>query len=161
MPTYRANLDRLAATGLPIQVTELDVDGTEDAVQLAGMQKIFPIYWEHPAVTGVTLWGYKQFSHWRQAQGAWLVWSQAGSEGAERPAMQWIHKYVNNNRPNVLATSFCVAGSAANGSTVGTVAAPPIRIRARCSRSGAPKSRGIYAGANGNGCSASMPATAC
>ena len=70
------------AADLPIHVTELDVDGTEDAVQLAGMQKIFPMYWEHPAVTGITLWGYKQNSHWRNAQGAWLVWSQAGSEGA-------------------------------------------------------------------------------
>ncbi len=123
MPTYRANLDRLAARGLPIHVTELDVDGTEDAVQLAGMQKIFPIYWEHPGVTGITMWGYKQFNHWRNAQGAWLVWSQAGSEGAERPATQWIHRYVNNTLPTLGLRQFPLAGSSANGTVVGTVSA--------------------------------------
>ena len=124
MPTYRANLDRLAGLGLPIQVTELDVDGTEDDVQLADMQKIFPIYWEHPAVTGITLWGYKQFNHWRQAQGAWLVWSQAGSEGAERPAMQCIHRYVANNRADDLSYQiFYVSGSAPTARAVGTLVA--------------------------------------
>ena len=103
-------------------MTELDVDGTEDAVQLAGMQKIFPIYWEHPAVTGITLWGYKQNSHWRNAQGAWLVWSQAGSEGAHRPAMDYIIKYVQNVKPEVsLFQEFWISGSAATGSVVGTL----------------------------------------
>jgi endo-1,4-beta-xylanase len=121
MPTYRANLDRLANTGFPIQVTELDVDGTEDAVQLAGMRKIFPIYWEHPAVTGVTLWGYRQFNHWRQAQGAWLVWQQAGSEGAERPALQYIHKYMRNKPPTVEQFQDLYVGTIANGAVVGTV----------------------------------------
>ncbi len=124
MPTYRSNLDRLAATDLPIQVTELDVDGTEDAVQLAGMQKIFPLYWEHPSVTGITLWGYKQFSHWRNAQGAWLVWSQAGSEGAQRPAMDWIIKYVQNVKPEVsLFQEFWINAGAPNGTVLGTLQA--------------------------------------
>jgi len=121
MTTYRNNLNRLAERGLPIHVTELDVDGTEDAVQLAGMQKIFPIYWEHPAVTGITLWGYKQFSHWRQAQGAWLVWQQAGSEGAERPAMQWIHRYVSNVLPTINNRILQISGSAPNGTVVATL----------------------------------------
>jgi len=122
MPTYRANLDRLANADLPIHVTELDVDGTEDAVQLAGMQKIFPLYWEHPAVEGITLWGYKQNSHWRNAQGAWLVWSQTGSEGAHRPAMDFIIKYVQNVKPEVsLYQEFWISGTAATGSVVGTL----------------------------------------
>lgn len=123
MPTYRANLNRLAAVGLPIQVTELDVDGTEDSVQLAGYQKVFPIYWEHPAVTGITMWGYKQFNHWRQAQGAWLVWTQAGSEGAERPAMQWIHRYVGNTLPKVDSFWKPVNSDAPAGTVIGTATA--------------------------------------
>jgi endo-1,4-beta-xylanase len=125
MPTYRANLDRLAyQTGLPIYVTELDVDGTEDSVQLAGMQKVFPIYWEHPAVKGITLWGYRQNSHWRNAQGAWLVWSQAGSEGAQRPAMSWIIDYVHNKVPVVPGgQGFYIESSAANGTAIGAVEA--------------------------------------
>ncbi len=123
MPTYRANLDRIAErTGLPIHITELDVDGTEDSVQLANMQKIFPIYWDHPQVTVITLWGYKQFNHWRQAQGAWLVWSQAGSEGAERPALQYIHKYVNNTKPEVeIGQEYVIDANAPHGTVVANV----------------------------------------
>ena len=56
MSTHQANLDRLAATGLPIHVTELDIDGPSDEIQLADYQRIFPVFWEHPAVRGITLW---------------------------------------------------------------------------------------------------------
>ena len=123
---------------------------TEDAVQLAGMQKIFPIYWEHPAVTGVTLWGYKQFSHWRQAQGAWLVWTQAGSEGAERPAMQWIHRYVSNTLPTLGNRYFRISGGAPNGAVVGTLSAVDPDAGTVISGWQA-ETTGGYAGVNGNG----------
>jgi endo-1,4-beta-xylanase len=123
MATYRSNLNRLADRQLPIHVTELDVDGTEDEVQLAGMQKIFPLYWENPAVAGITLWGYRQNGHWRNAQGAWLVWSQAGSEGAERQAMQYLHRYVGNTRATVGDLTFSVSADAAAGAVVGTATA--------------------------------------
>jgi rhamnogalacturonan endolyase len=89
MSTHTANLDRLAATGLPIHVTELDIDGPTDAVQLADYQRIFPVFWEHPAVRGITLWGYRP-GHWRTAQGAYIVLEN----GAERPAMVWLQEYV-------------------------------------------------------------------
>ena len=84
-----ANLDLLATTGLPIYVTELDIDGPTDEVQLADYQRIFPAFWEHPAVRGITLWGYRP-GHWRTAQGAYIVYDN----GAERPAMVWLKEYV-------------------------------------------------------------------
>jgi endo-1,4-beta-xylanase len=89
--TTRANLDLLAATGVPIHVTELDIDGPTDDVQLADYQRIFPAFWEHPGVRGITLWGYRP-GHWRTAQGAYLVLDN----GAERPAMVWLQDYVRN-----------------------------------------------------------------
>ena len=89
MATHVANLNRLAATGLPIYVTELDIDGPTDEVQLADYQRIFPVFWEHPAVRGITLWGYRP-GHWRTAQGAYIV----HENGAERPAMVWLQQYV-------------------------------------------------------------------
>ena len=55
--TMRTVLDMLANTGLPIYVSELDMTG-DDQTQLAGSQEKFPVLWEHPAVQGVTLWGY-------------------------------------------------------------------------------------------------------
>lgn len=117
MPNHRANLDRLAATGLPIYITELDVDGNDDEVQLAGYQRIFPVFWEHPAVKGITLWGYRT-THWRRAQGAWLTYDN----GAERPAMQWLQRYVRNNLAEIPAGQrFVMRKKSDTGTTVGTV----------------------------------------
>jgi endo-1,4-beta-xylanase len=99
MSTHVENLDRLAATGLPIYVTELDIDGPTDAIQLADYQRIFPVFWEHPAVRGITLWGYRP-GHWRTAQGAFL----ALDNGAERPALVWLKDYVRASNPGPWAT---------------------------------------------------------
>ena len=51
--THTANLARLAATELPIYVTEFDIDGIDptwgvqdDAAQLARYQALFPVFWE-------------------------------------------------------------------------------------------------------------------
>jgi GH35 family endo-1,4-beta-xylanase len=63
--TIRANLDSLAATGLPIYVTELDLEHADDATQLGMYQRVFPLLYEHPGVVGVTLWGYLAGEHWK------------------------------------------------------------------------------------------------
>lgn len=89
----RANLNRLAETGLPIMVTEMDIDGPTDDVQLAEMRKNFPIFWDHPSVIGVTLWGWRP-GLWRQRQGANLV----REDGTYRPALDWLLNYVDNDR---------------------------------------------------------------
>jgi endo-1,4-beta-xylanase len=98
METQAANLNALAATGLPIYISELDIDGPTDEVQLADYQRIFPLFWEHPSVKGITLWGFRP-GHWRTAQGAYLVLDN----GAERPAMVWLQNYVKDNPPLVKA----------------------------------------------------------
>ncbi|WP_162053489.1 endo-1,4-beta-xylanase [Pontibacter pamirensis] len=85
-------LDNYAATGLPIYITELDIDGRTDAAQLAEYQRIFPVFWEHPAVKGITLWGYLP-GHWRTAQGAYLAYTN----GAEREAFVWLQEYIQSN----------------------------------------------------------------
>jgi endo-1,4-beta-xylanase len=86
-----ASLDSLAELGLPIYITELDIDGPTDEVQLAEYQRLFPLFWEHPAVAGITLWGYLP-GHWRTAQGAFL----ALAGGTERPALQWLRQYLGS-----------------------------------------------------------------
>ena len=107
--TTRANLDLLAATGLPIYVTELDIDGPTDEIQLADYQRIFPVFWEHPAVRGVTLWGYRP-GHWRTAQGAYIVLDN----GAERPAMLWLKEYL----PNAVLPPWITRGPVGQTATV-------------------------------------------
>jgi GH35 family endo-1,4-beta-xylanase len=87
--TIQTNLALLAATGLPLYATEFDIDGLADATQLSEYQRIFPLFWENPAVRGITLWGYR-VGHWRTAQGANL----ANADNTERPALTWLRGYV-------------------------------------------------------------------
>ena len=93
--TITTNLNTLATAGLPLYATEFDVDGPPaetpqgDTIQMQQYQRIFPLFWEHPAVKGITLWGFRP-GHWRTAQGAPLVYAN----GAEKAAMVWLKQYV-------------------------------------------------------------------
>jgi endo-1,4-beta-xylanase len=125
--THTANLARLAAAGLPIYVTEFDIDGVDaifgvqdDALQLARYQALFPVFWENEAVKGMTMWGYVQGGHWRTNLGAWLMYPN----GAERPALQWLVRYMENNLAVVTpGQAFRVNENAAGGTVIGSVLA--------------------------------------
>lgn len=105
--TMTTNLNSLATTGLPLYITELDIDGAPvnttsgDNTQLTEYQRVFPLFWTHPAVKGVTLWGYRP-GHWRSAQGAYLAYDN----GAERPALVWLRNYVQTTPLPVQLKSF-------------------------------------------------------
>lgn len=86
--TMREVLDILAALGLPIYVSELDITG-DDETQLRRYQEKFPILWEHPAVAGVTLWGYIEGQMWMS--NAYLL----RADGTERPALTWLMEYTS------------------------------------------------------------------
>ncbi|MGO4529060.1 endo-1,4-beta-xylanase [Paenibacillus sp. 2TAF8] len=88
--TMNIVLNKLQATGLPVYVSELDMTG-DDNTQLQRYQQKFPVLWKHPAVKGVTLWGYNENQTW--VSGSHLV----RSNGTERPAMQWLKNYLANN----------------------------------------------------------------
>ena len=117
--TLSANLATLAATGLPIMVTEMDIDDTDAAPQLADYQRIFPLFWEHPSVIGITLWGFRP-GMWRAQYGANLVLA----DGTEKPAMVWLQQYVRNNAPVVTSGQvFVLSANATAGTQVGTARA--------------------------------------
>jgi endo-1,4-beta-xylanase len=90
----RKNLDRLAATGLPVYISEFDLgnignSGTpDDGQQLRLMQKIFPVLWNHPGVRGITFWGYIEGQMWQSS--AYLV----RYSGTARPALLWLADYI-------------------------------------------------------------------
>jgi endo-1,4-beta-xylanase len=106
--TMKACLDSLATTGLPIYITEMDIDGSTDVIQLSEMQRVFSLFWEHPAVAGVTFWGFRN-GMWRSAEKAYLI----TPEGVERPALKWLKAYMNGTLTPM--TSLTVASS--NGKT--------------------------------------------
>jgi endo-1,4-beta-xylanase len=69
----------------------MDIDGPTDEVQLADYQEIFPTFWQHPAVIGITLWGWRP-GMWRTDQMAYLV----NNDGSIRPALTWLRDYAEN-----------------------------------------------------------------
>lgn len=87
--TLKNNLDKLAATGLPVYITEFDINEADDNTQLQKYQSIFPTLYEHPGVYGITLWGYIQSEIWQTD--AYLLESPRFDE---RPAMQWLRTYL-------------------------------------------------------------------
>lgn len=84
--TIRESLDVLDTLGLPIYITELDLSFAGDQQQLNKYKELFPVLWEHPAVRGITLWGYQEGFIWREQ--AYLL----RKDGSERPALQWLRK---------------------------------------------------------------------
>ena len=88
LSSIQSKLNQVAALGLPIYITEYDVARTNDQEQLNIMQTQFPLFYTHPSVAGVTLWGYVVGSTW--VNGSGLI----QSNGTKRPAMTWLMNYL-------------------------------------------------------------------
>lgn len=94
--TVKRNIDKLAATGYPIIVSEYDIGQSDDAAQKRVMEEQFTMFWNHPKIIGVTYWGYIVGSTWRNGTGL------LNTSGSERPALTWLVDFVkkNQNPPN-------------------------------------------------------------
>lgn len=78
-------LDKLASeTGLPVYITEYDIDLADDAKQQQVMSSQFTMFWDHPQVKGITYWGYVSGATWKPNTGL------MSSSGAPRPALTWL-----------------------------------------------------------------------
>lgn len=86
--TIKNNLDKLAATDLPVHISEFDINLSDDTQQRNKYEELFPILWTHPGVHGITLWGYKEGQIWRE--NAYLI----RANGTDRPAFTWLKGYV-------------------------------------------------------------------
>ncbi|HNX35678.1 MAG TPA: endo-1,4-beta-xylanase [Kiritimatiellia bacterium] len=60
-----AILDRFAALGLDISITEHDIDTTDEQLQADFTRDFLTTVFSHPAVTAVLTWGFWQNAHWR------------------------------------------------------------------------------------------------
>jgi endo-1,4-beta-xylanase len=87
----RKNIDTLATTGLPIVISEFDIPNSDDASQLAIMQKLFTMFWNHSKVAGITYWGYITGQTWKTGTG--LI----SSSGTERSSLTWLKSFVSSN----------------------------------------------------------------
>lgn len=91
--TLRRNLATLASLGLPIYISEYDINASNDQQQLEIMKTQFPIFWSDPHVRGVTFWGFKQGHMWSRKPNAYLI----RSDGSPRPAFTWLVSYLEKH----------------------------------------------------------------
>ncbi|MBK8807392.1 MAG: endo-1,4-beta-xylanase [Bacteroidales bacterium] len=107
----KSALDLMDNGGVPIYVTELDLNGGVESASNESQQKSsyearFPIYWDHPAVAGITLWGYVDGATWKTGTGI------LSSSRADKQAMTWLKSYMTA-RPNVSYPFGTIAGTCA------------------------------------------------
>lgn len=86
--TIRLNLDRLGATGLPVYISEFDLNIEDDQEQLTRMQQLFPIFYTSAHVNGITFWGFRENQIWRA--NSHLI----NANGVKRPALKWLECYL-------------------------------------------------------------------
>jgi hypothetical protein len=96
--TFKSNLDKLTLTGLPIHISEFDINFSDDTQQKNKYAEIFPVLWTHAGVHGLTLWGYKQGQIWRE--NAYLI----RLNGSDRPAFTWLKDYVATSNGGALCS---------------------------------------------------------
>ena len=83
-----SNLSLLADTGLPIHVTEFDVNFEDDARHANVYKDLFTVFWNNPSVLGVTNWGFREGAVWQA--NSHLV----NSDRTPRPALEWLECFV-------------------------------------------------------------------
>jgi len=87
--TVKGFIDKLnSSTGLPVYISEYDINVADDTQQKNIMQSQFTMFWTDPNVKGVTLWGYIEGATWLANTGL------MSSAGQQRPAMTWLMQYL-------------------------------------------------------------------
>ncbi len=100
----KTNLDTLAETGLPIYITEFDLNFADDARQANVMRDLFKVFWDHPSVGGITHWGFRQGATWQP--NTYLV----RTNGTARPALDWITCYMDGGGDTCTVPPYVPAG---------------------------------------------------
>jgi GH35 family endo-1,4-beta-xylanase len=70
-------VDRFASFGIPIHVTELDVNCADESFQADYLRDVLTVFFSHPGVARVTQWGFWQGNHWLPTAALWRQdWSE-------------------------------------------------------------------------------------
>lgn len=93
------NLNTLAATSLPIYISELDFNLSDNTQHLNRMKQIVPMFYEHSSVKGITLWGYVKGE--TAQTGSWL-YDSAASSGASTTTVTCATQNLQSNIPLAL-----------------------------------------------------------
>jgi len=87
--TVQMYIDKITAqTGLPVYISEYDLNISDDNRQRDVMQSQFTMFWNDANVKGITVWGYIVGSTWQTNTGL------MSSSGTMRPAMTWLMGFL-------------------------------------------------------------------
>ncbi|MEO0292642.1 MAG: endo-1,4-beta-xylanase [candidate division WOR-3 bacterium] len=64
-------LDRLAKFNLPIKITECLFIGNTEEDKASELRKFFPIFFAHPSVEAIIMWGFWEVGHWVPETAMW------------------------------------------------------------------------------------------
>ncbi len=71
MQAVKAALNRLARFGLPIRVTEFDINTGDETKKAQLLEEFYRTCFAHPAVEGILMWGFWEGRHWRPKAALW------------------------------------------------------------------------------------------
>lgn len=87
--TVEMYINNLAnSTGLPVYISEYDINIADDNQQKTVMESQFTMFWNNDNIKGVTLWGYIEGQTWQTNTGL------MSSGGTQRPAMTWLMDFL-------------------------------------------------------------------
>jgi GH35 family endo-1,4-beta-xylanase len=71
IPHILATLDKFGGLGLPIQITEFDINSDDQGLQTDFMRDFMTAVFSHPSVMGVMHWGFWEKAHWMPRAAMW------------------------------------------------------------------------------------------
>ncbi len=71
MAKVKDSLDRLSKFGLPIRITEFDINTDDEQEKARLLGEFYTTCFAQPAVDGVVMWGFYEGAHWRPKAALW------------------------------------------------------------------------------------------
>jgi GH35 family endo-1,4-beta-xylanase len=90
-----AVLDRYAKLGLPMRITEFDINTDDEQLQADYTRDFLILMYSHPSVVGVQMWGFWESAHWRPRSAMYRAdWTEKPNAKAYRTLVldQWRTK---------------------------------------------------------------------
>jgi endo-1,4-beta-xylanase len=67
----RKTLDKLAKFNIPIKITECLFNFNDEQTRADELRRLFPIYFAHPGVEAILMWGFWEGDHWQPHTAMW------------------------------------------------------------------------------------------
>jgi endo-1,4-beta-xylanase len=93
--------DRFATLGLPVRITELDIDSNDEKLQADYLRDFLTASFSHPNINGIMIWGFWESAHWRPNAAMYRKdWSARPIAGVWKDLIfkqWWTDQHVSTN----------------------------------------------------------------